>query len=318
VIAEFADEPDLLDRLMYAAIHQPARFEHVAAQLRADRAHEDIKTDLLEHLAINGVPVIDEPEWGGRYTLVEIDQLYRDAELTIPLSPTRDATVAPDHELLGLCAYVTADRDRDGETSLTWVAVYCIQDWADHGFFAGPEYYASTEQPAPDDKKSPTPTKDADRTPEQIAATEERRKVIANNKAWPIAREVRIKWITEELLARKTMPATAQTFIAQKQAGLLPRDGYGGGLGTALEWLGVTRGGWALDSVVEYLGKPSTNAETFNVAISCATAEEQLTSKDSWRFYEPKKLALYLTTLQSWGYGLSDLEQDVIDQAASK
>jgi len=307
-IAEFDDDAEASARLVWLAINEPNRFPHHAAQLQAERQRAAERAALVTKLTEAGVTIITEPAYADRYSIIEIDQLFTDAALTNPLS-TDSTKVDGAEGRRGLRAYVYEDHDGDSDTA--WYPVYCIEGWSEDGLYAGPENYESTELP----KETPAkekPTTSTDPTPEEVIATAQRRAVIANNKAWPLAKDVRRTWIIEQLLVTPKLPTTVQLMIAYKQTSLVPHESYGSGVHHALEWLDAPKGKYSQRDAGKYLALAAGNAERLNLAIALASVEDTFGAKDSWR-RDPEKIARYLDLLQRWGYGLSDLEQTIVD-----
>src|SRR5690606_35457541 len=109
------------------------------------------------------------------------------------------------------------------------VLEYCL-DWKADG-----HHRTSSGMPA---KKEP-----ADMTPADLEAAEkekaERKRVIQNNKDWPLATEVRRTWIKDTLLQQKKLPADSDLIPALWASSNLPKESYNVGLGTARAWLGI-------------------------------------------------------------------------------
>jgi ParB family chromosome partitioning protein len=141
----------------------------------------------------------------------------------------------------------------------------------------------------------------------------ERKTLIANNKAWASAEVVRREWLAE-FLSRKTLPKDAGTVIAQ---GLTIHRRHVGSAVTngntlAHTLLGIERGGYyEADKLAAMIEHSPAKAQHVTLAIVLAGIEDS-TDKTTWRYPEVAK-AQYFQQLGKWGYGLSDVEQIVID-----
>lgn len=141
---------------------------------------------------------------------------------------------------------------------------------------------------------------------------QERRTLIANNKAWGSAEVVRREWLAR-FLSRKTAPRNALAFVADT----LIRDG--GYLRTALsehhplagELLGASTREWGKpDPLAVLIEQNPTRTVTVLLAIAIA-AHESASSKSTWRNPGADDVA-YFTALTLWGYTLSDVEGIVL------
>jgi ParB family chromosome partitioning protein len=147
---------------------------------------------------------------------------------------------------------------------------------------------------------------------DQEAAREERRRVIANNKAWASAEVVRRDWL-RQFLTRKTPPKGAETLIceavvcgqvtlskAMDAAHPMLRDLLG--LDTASVYGG---GRQAAERLASQQGTPK--AATMTTLAAVVTAWEASTGRHTWR--NPNAWdARVLGALAAWGYHPSEVE----------
>ena len=131
------------------------------------------------------------------------------------------------------------------------------------------------------------------------------RVVVADNKAWDAAEDVRREWLTA-LISRKTLPKNTNDVIAKcltnatyEIADMLTRGGE-----TTRTMLGIDGRGRA--AVAQYLADHPTKAQHVTLATILGAVEDK-TSRETWRNPSPA-FAVYLTALSEWGYTLSDVE----------
>lgn len=314
-IVEFEDNADDVAQLQDAAQH--GGLDHKVATIRDRRAREAVIADAEQKLAAANVVVLSEKpdaDWGGQpknpVAYIEHPRGYIEKPVYADEKSAAAGKRLPvkSHETCpGRAVYVSSDFRNDG-TGRVYTAElyeYCL-DWAANGH----------HRPATPGK---TPKIDpADMTDEQRAAAEkekaERRRVLDNNKAWPLATEVRRTWISTTLLQQKTLPANADLIPALWAATALPREGYNADLATARTWLSITSDDHWNSRVFEHHlmdGNEHIATRTM-LAIALAAVEAQLTNKDAWRSQAHSGLGLYLQVLQTWGYEPSTLELELI------
>jgi len=146
---------------------------------------------------------------------------------------------------------------------------------------------------------------------------EERKTLIANNKAWASAETVRREWLAT-LLSRKTLPKDAAVVIA---TGLTVSRGA---VGTAIErgnslahgLFGIDRAEyWGPDKLATLVEESPTKAQHVTLAIVLGGIESAA-SKETWR-HPSAVMATYFRQLAAWGYALSEVEQLVTADSAS-
>ncbi|GAA1961889.1 ParB/RepB/Spo0J family partition protein [Microbacterium deminutum] len=179
VLIEFDDDADARARLIEVATSDPAQFAHTAQRARDDRARATAKAAAEEDLTARGF-VILEKDWfyEGEYTRI--------TDLTT--GEGESATVEHIADVDGRAAYVRVGWDGDAQVT------YFVADPKAAGF----------------KKATGTGSGSGPMTKEQ---KEERRTLIANNKAWASAETVRREWLAT-FLSRKTLPKDAAAWVA--------------------------------------------------------------------------------------------------------
>jgi ParB family transcriptional regulator, chromosome partitioning protein len=280
VIAEFDDDRDAVKHLAVTAAKDPGQFEHVASRLRQDRAREAQRQATTEALVAAGVTVLPDADRYNNHPRAASLRDLADAEGT-PLTP-EDHADCPGH-----LAVVK-------EWEPTDVAYYCL-DPRKHGHRSR---YSSGR------------VKGAAMSEEDKAA---RRRVIENNKAWKAAQPVRRQFVTE-LLARKKPPAGTLRYAVGEV--LTEPDRVGDAddkLLAELTGVEIPRGD---DRRVGpgYLAKLSDARLPAGLLAQVAADNEHAMGVHTWR-NPARRATRWLSFLISVGYGPSDIEQHVIDQA---
>lgn len=298
IIIDFEDDPSSVATLLQTAIERPGNFDHAVNTARHDREERERAAKALEKITKAGIPVIDtdSPEYAAATPL---DAVYLDEALT------KKATIAKTKDA-GLHGHVTSRNDwSHGRYQLVFEPTYVIVDPTGNGFYTRPT--TATGKPAATDEERA-----------------ERRRVIANNKAWPLATEVRTTWIKDNLLARRELPTGVDKFIATSMAGGHLVDSSDSGVGTARAMLEIPQNnsehGWYQELVHEIEKKPG-NANRIALAIAIGRCEGgRLSRSDAWRVRDSDltKLARYLNALAMWGYALSDVEAEMVEAAKAK
>lgn len=286
--AAIAEYPEAVEALTRSATDDPTRFHHTLAKVESDRQYAAAAALLATELEEKGIPVVEKkgPE---HHSL---------RDLTGPqggkLEPTKIIGK-------GLVAVIISRDSWNVETSrysTTPDAVYLVADPEQHGFTI------VTGKPSA-----------GSLTDEQKA---ERKQVREHNTAWPLATQVRHEWIKTELLARKSLPSDANVFIATSYAGGHPHDSNGIGLHKAAELLGIKDAYSYNQTLVVTIEKNPTTATRTAVAIAIARAENHIDGKEGWRRPSSSgndaiKIARYLNALAAWGYGLSEIEGQLVE-----
>jgi ParB family chromosome partitioning protein len=146
---------------------------------------------------------------------------------------------------------------------------------------------------------------DEDREAEAEARKAERRELIANNKAWDAAEDMRREWIGT-FLQRKTAPKDAARFLALALTRHATTRYNNGGL-SARSLLGIEDTGWEPEVtgawVEQHPGKGT------HVALAVVIAGFENTANREWWRRPDEHSRGYLTQLAAWGYPLSPVEK---------
>ena len=280
IVTEFEDDPDACNALAEAA--EDGRFDHIAQQLRDDRAETLIIAVETARLRESGIRVIERPAYDSPI-----------ASLSHLIDATGAKVTEDTHAgCPGHAVYVMANRPwNDGKREELQVkaSVVCTDPKGNGHTDAYARSYGS-------DKKTAGDMTDTERE----TARAERRRVIENNKAWDAAIEVRKTWL-KRYLTRKTPPKSAALMLAQafinRDEGIDKAFGYQG-LGEDL--LGVDhRTGFA---------EASDNRQQVIALGYLFAGYESGAGRHSWRTVDPGT-ARYLTFITGEGYVLSDVER---------
>lgn len=153
-------------------------------------------------------------------------------------------------------------------------------------------------------------TPEAEKSGEDRAAEAEERKaarriLVANNKAWDAADQVRREWIAG-LLQRKNAPKDAARFLAVA----LTRHAatrYASGLVSARGLLGIETTGWDGDTLSQWVEQHPTKGLHLSLAV-VFSGFENTANREWWRTPDAESRG-YLNQLAAWGYPLSHVEQ---------
>lgn len=299
VVAEFGDDAAAVEQLTTAAAQRPEQFDHIAQRLRDAQQEARLREAVVAQLAEAGVTVVDRPD-----SLFD-GALRRLAELRPgpDADPGTELTAEAHAACPGHAAFVE-DRGSWRPADQRVRAVYVCTDFRAHGHA---ERFTSPGQVSTGPVSGPM-------SEEQKA---ERRRVIANNKAWDSATTVRRDWV-RRLFARKAAPADGARWVARVLAHGCHdlRKAMESDHQLACELLGLTPGerGYArreAHPVAQTAANASpSRALTLTVALLVAALEAG-TSRQTWRSPTPDQIA-YFQQLQFWGYTLSDVELLVI------
>lgn len=294
VLAEFDGDDDAVARLTIAA--ECGTLEHEAELLRQARA-EDAEHDRIRR----------ELEKAG-YTVTEI----------LPANGQHLTALSHDGE----------DLTPETHTTCPGRGVY-FRNWdmlTPVHYCGSPDMYEHvlrhrdpvSQAAADGDAGSPAP---GGWTPEPAEPDPGRRLVIAGNREWKAAAQVRQRWLATNLFARRTAPREVAQFVARQM--LAMPEPLRTGLARAhsmdafAEVTGREVSGW-----LEMCGTAAANRlPLVMLAPIVTTYEHAMTDnegRNTWRTdrYSPcprTEAASYLTVLSSLGYQLSAIEQAVAD-----
>jgi ParB family transcriptional regulator, chromosome partitioning protein len=297
VIAEFDTgaeaDTEAVTLLRVTAQTDPDRFAHVAQRLRDDRDDARLIEQRTTELTTAGVRVIDA-DTDGAVSLQGLRPTTTDLSGTALTEDTHAS--CPGH-----VASVEIHRSWDGTHTVR--TTYLCTDPDTHGH--APRWDSALSGGGA--SRQPGPMSDADK--------DQRRQVIANNKAWDSATTVRRDWL-RHFLTRKSAPKDAAQFIALTlcTGSLDVRKAMESGHSTACDLLG-------LPAQQSYPGTPGPIAEAAaNTTAARATmlslavllgGFEAGATRNSWR--SPTiDTRIYLHALHTWGYGLSEVEHLVL------
>jgi len=282
-LIEFDGDTETVDSLIETAIDSPEQFAHAAQRARDERRINAIRERATASLVERG------------FTILDREPGYYEADYT------------PIRELVTKEGQPVAEGDIETvEGRAAFVRVYYTSEEATV------LYYLADPKAAGFKKNSGNAN--GPMTDEQKA---ERKELIANNKAWASAEAVRREWLTS-FLTRKTLPKDAGKVIAQGLTVHRHEVGTAVANGNALAHtlLGITREGyWESDKLAALVEQSPTRTQHVTLAIVLGGIEAS-TSKNTWRYPEPTKAA-YFSQLAAWGYSLSDVEQLVVNAAAT-
>lgn len=160
--------------------------------------------------------------------------------------------------------------------------------------------------------------RDANKAPRvELTAAERARKEVEKQRTagWPTASEVRLEWVREQLLTRRTAPAGWELLVVHDlaerhsrtwQAASRPALVLLQSPAAADDWNTTT-------TLAEWAAAKPINGWRAALAMVIARHEDVLNAAASWS----KASATYLRLLASWGYELSEVEQGIVDDAAA-
>jgi ParB family chromosome partitioning protein len=275
-VAEFESAPETVKALIAAAKASEGDFAHALQRARDEREAAAQVAALQAELAKASVQVIERPGYDDRRTVKGLDELVDDKAKQI--TPAGHAS-CPGH-----AAYIAND----------WRGariVYVCTQWPKAGHR---DRYSSGGRPAS--------------APMSEDQKQERREVIANNKAWKSAETVRREWLRLFLL-RKSAPKGAAGYLAGELArGLWElRRGMERGHQLAATLMGLD--GKGQRDVIATATAGATDARAVVIALGVVLGDiEESTGTHTWRNADDT-VRRYLAFLAQNGYALSDVEQ---------
>ncbi|HVB45644.1 MAG TPA: ParB/RepB/Spo0J family partition protein [Streptosporangiaceae bacterium] len=297
LLAEFDGDTDATDRLLTAIDHGYPP-EHTAQQIRLDRADAAQHAQLLADLQAAGITVTSNLPDGAAW----LDGLTHDSQ---DLTPDTHAA-CPGH----------------GATFSQWNQLqplyYCTSP-DDHGHASR---YARSGTPAGTSLPGHNGTTGDIRTGQpDPAADADRRLVVAGNKAWQAAAEVRHRWLATGLFARRGLPRQAQLFLARQLLAMPEPLRTGLPAARHRPLMAAVTGRDSEQWERECDAAPAGRLTVIALAPLVAAYEHAMTEgegRNTWRTgrYSPCPRAdagRYLTFLSSLGYELSAIERSVAD-----
>lgn len=308
IFAEFEDDPAATEALEQA-VSWGRPIEHTAQRLRDARTEAEAVRVEADRLRSQGLPVLDPAEVPERTWPLRLDGLVTaDGE---PV-PEADWPNVPGAAVVVRAEWTypdEADEDSDDarggdQPVLRFVPVWICTD---------PE--AAGLRSAYD---SPSPASGSGSTHEVSAddRSEQRREVIANNKAWRSAETVRREWLAQ-FVTRKSVPAGAEALICEAvltgQYSLTKAMSDSHRMLRTLLSEPEQDGFLAGTQACARLAAEATTAKaaTIRALATVVAAWEASTSVHTWRNPSTWDTRI-MTALASWGYQPSEVEQLLI------
>jgi len=322
IFAEFEDDPNAIDTLTAAWEDSWRRRQipHIVQRLRDERAEARALQDEVDRLRAEGLPVLDPGEVPADLHRHAMANLRTDDGGIVPEEtwPTvTGAAVAVTVEWVQADEPETDDEDDEPEDRQVYVPVWVCTDPAAaylHYVHDLGREHSDTTGGLTDEQSA---TRSAEDEARREAESAERRRVIANNKAWKAAEVVRRQWLTG-LLARRTVPAGTEVLIARAVVGreYTLSHAMEHGHEVLMNLLGVVPvereaacyyGNRAMCAqVVEQATTPK--AALMRTLAAVVAAWEQRADTHTWR--NPTEWDdTIMTALIGWGYPASDVER---------
>jgi ParB family chromosome partitioning protein len=278
-LIEFDGDTETVDALIEIATESPDQFAHATQRARDERRLTAIRDTAAVDLLARGFTILDrEPGYYETdYTPIR-DLLTKDG---------KQVTESDIAEVDGRAAFVRVYYTSEEATILFYLA-----DPKAAGFHKVRGNAASG--PMTDEQK------------------EERKTLIANNKAWASAETVRREWLAS-FLSRKTLPKDAGVVIATGLTAFRSITGTAIEKGNLLahQFFGIDRADyWGPDKLAGLVAESPTKAQHVILAVVLGGIESA-TSKETWR-NPSAPMRTYFERLADWGYTLSEVEQLVI------
>ena len=321
IFAEFEHDPQAVERLENAKRWRRS-LAHEAQRLRDEAAEREADATEVERLRAEGLPVLSAEE------VEEADEVLRIERLV-----TEDGEPLPEEEwpnVPGARVHVVKEwvypedeydeESEDGDESededyepaepyQQYVPVWVVTDLAASGLRRR-GVSGSTRADSSDEGESEE---------EAEARREERRRVIANNKAWASAETVRREWLAT-FVARKTAPKGAEALICEAVVtghhSLSKAMDHRHPMLFTLLGIDVPTGyyGAGHDECHKIATKASApKAATMTTLAAVVAAWEATTGKHSWR--NPTAWdARVLGALVEWGYQPSEVERILLGE----
>lgn len=279
VLAEFEDDPEVVEALITKAVEAPGSFVHAAQRARDDRARAVAVRNATEELVATGVTLIERPPYDGK--IKNLEHLLTSAGKT--LTPKAHRTCQ------GHVAWLNGTTPTYGCTN--WKANGHKERWPSGTLGSGKTAAADMSEA------------------EREQAKKARKLVIENNRAWDSAQVVRREWLAE-LAQRKAAPKGAAAFISFV-IGVEPRflNDYEG-KGLAAEWLGVPAGSYGSSGAADAAAKATEGRALLIALVQVLAGVETVRDRQDWRQNgKTSSAGHYLRYLESIGYTLSDVEK---------
>lgn len=309
IFAEFEDDPAAIESLEQA-VSWGRPIEHTAQRLRDARAEAEAVRVEVNRLRAQGLPVLDPAEVPERTWPLRLDGLVTADGEPVPEAAWPDVPGAA-VVVRAEWAYPDDNSEDSGDDSdepvLRFVTVWICADPDAAGLRSA---Y---------DRPTPVSGSSADEVGAENRS-EDRREVIANNKAWRSAETVRREWLAQ-FVTRKSVPAGAEALISE--AVLSGQYSLTKAMSDSHRMLRTLLGEPEQDGFLagsQSCARLAADATTAKVATvrtlaAALAAWEASTSVHTWR--NPTAWdARIMTALTGWGYQPSDVEQLLISTDA--
>lgn len=215
-VAEFEDEPESVKALVAAV--KTGLFDHTVARARQDRDDAIAKQTVTDELTAQGLRVVERPSWTDDTKPLDHHLLWTDencrtseAHSTCPghvvWVDQEWVEVLPDGRLVEPDGEYSDEELAKVTEERRWVPEFGCENPGEYHPKAVGQHGQHT--PLPDGE----PETEEEIAARKAAASAERKRVIAGNKAWDAAVTVRREWL-RGFLARKTAPAGTHRFLA--------------------------------------------------------------------------------------------------------
>lgn len=280
-------EAELTEAEVQRVMGQHYNKDYAVQQIVAERERATEVTRLTEKLQADGVAVVAKPSHG-EYQPKEKNK-HRYLGDLVDAATGKKITTAKHKGCPGHAVFVGV-RGYSGPVE----AHYLCTDPSEHAHRDA-------------NKAAPVKLTDAERARKEV---EKQRTA-----AWPTATEVRLEWVREQLLTRRTAPAGWGVLAVHDLAQRHQRTWQSGARpALALLQRPAVDNDWGTESTIAtWAGEKPINGWRAALAMVIARHEEELTARGAWS----KASATYLQLLASWGYQLSEVEQGVVDDAAA-
>jgi ParB family chromosome partitioning protein len=321
LFAEFEDDPAAIDALT-RAWEEPWRrrqLPHIVQRMRDERAEAEALQTEVARLRADGLPVLDPAELPADLHRHTLANLRTEQDQPVPEDEWAQVTGAALAVTVEWAESEYDDADEPDADEADGQQVY-VPVWVCTDPEAAGLHYAYGPRNSTADDGSASSEGEAERDEEAEARREaesaERRRVIANNKAWKAAEVVRREWLTG-LLNRRTVPIGAEVLVARAVIGREYSLSHALQHGHFLlpDLLGVkTPEGYMSQRersarIIEAATTPK--AAIMRTLAAVLAAWEERSGTHTWR--NPGGWdAVVMTALTGWGYPASDVEQLLI------
>ena len=320
-IAEFEEHEDLRAGLYEVAETDPSLLAHRIAGARDEVAKRAQLAEAIAELEAAGIQYIADEEFPDSYEWAQfapLDEVYLS---DVPSHEEISVETATEQGGLVASLYWGHEWEPGEGWATKWRPSYFIESPREHGWLDADEIDDLEEAEA---KREPSP-EDAERE-RLVEAARERR--AARFRAWELADTVRQQWIRDDLLHdRKKLPAGVGMVILDgwmRGGGVLPRHSiYPGAAQLGAELLGLTGDAAKLTNFASWVSAEElakfevlrdrargVGHERVLLAFTLAQVEQHLQRQRE----NDLDLARYLVLLESWGYGLSEVEAEFVKQ----